>query len=678
MEYFDYLKKQGLPAWPYPVEYGQETTDTADVLIIGGGLSGCFAAVHAARRGASVIVLEKGATIRSGAAGTGIDHWMFCATNPASALTPDEMFKMFIDGDEKGDDPMNRGDNYSSKHMEYIVVNEAYEALLDLEQMGVKIRDTDDDFKGAPFRDEESKLLFAYDYDGKYCIRLFGANLKKALHKEMLRLGVKIYDRTMCTSLLTKDGKQGEKVIGATAINVRTGRFCTFRGKATILATAKPLRLWEFATEKVGSYAAHDDPNCAGDGDAMAWRAGAKLMMMERTTPSSGANRYPAYFGGNASNTWYPTSLVDNYNNPIRWINRDNEFVETVEDRSRTQPGQKAFIPMGPAPYPHRGITFEPDVSGRIRRGELKYPFYADMTEMPESEREVIFGVMLSNEGKGKVPVVRNLGRHGFDPAKDMLQANIVGPEFMKMNLGYWMNNFPGANSDSVREAAFMNYGGLMVDWDTKTSLDGLYAIGNNVAGVEGASTAAALGRYCGRVVADRIRSESLEEANEAQLQAEKERVYRFLNNESGYGWKEVQIGLCHVMQDYCGAVKTREIMEHGLWMLESIRRNELSQICVHNPHELARALECEVRLDVGEAIIQNSLARKSSCPALSFERLDYPQVPSDDDDCFIAVHQTNGIPVSERLSFKYWLEGDNAPTYQENYRRHARIEEVS
>lgn len=678
MEFFDYLEKQTLPAWPYPVEYGQETTEEADVLVVGGGLSGCFAAVHAAKRGASVIVLEKGATIRSGAAGTGIDHWMFCATNPASALTPDEMFAMFIDGDEKSDDPMNRGDSFSSKHMEYVVVNEAYEALLDLEKMGVKIRDVNDDFKGAPFRDEKSKLLFAYDYDGKYCIRLFGANLKKALHREMLRLGVKIFDRTMCTSLLTKDGKPGERVVGATAVNVRTGRFCVFRAKATILATAKPLRLWEFATEKVGSYAAHDDPNCAGDGDAMAWRAGAKLMMMERTTSSSGGNRYPAYFGGNSSNTWYPTSLVDNNNEPIRWVNRDNEVVPTVEGRSRAQAGQKAFIPMGPAPYPHRGITFEPDVAGRIRRGELKYPFYADMTEMPRDEREVIFGVMLSNEGKGKVPVVRNLGRHGFDPAKDMLQANIVGPEFMNMNLGYWMNNFPGANGEDVREAAFMNYGGLVVDWDTKTSLDGLYAIGNNVAGVEGASTAAALGRYCGRIVAGKVREEALPAFDRAQVEAEKARVYRFLDNESGYGWKEVQLGLCRVMQDYCGALKSKEILEHGLWMLESIRENELSQIRVHNPHELARALECEVRLDAGEAIIHNCLARRSSCPALSFERLDYPQIPPEREDGFIAVYRQGGEVVSEKLSFTYWLEGDNAPSYAENYRRHAGIEEVS
>ncbi|MGD9158429.1 MAG: hypothetical protein PVG39_08495 [Desulfobacteraceae bacterium] len=46
--------------------------------------------------------------------------------------------------------------------------------------MGVKVRDVDDEFVGAPFRDEETKLL-AYDYDSKYTIRVQAAKVKPAL-----------------------------------------------------------------------------------------------------------------------------------------------------------------------------------------------------------------------------------------------------------------------------------------------------------------------------------------------------------------------------------------------------------------------------------------------------------------------------------------------------------------
>ena len=657
MDYFKLLGSRALPQWPYPVEYGEETRDNADVLIIGGGMAGCFAAIHAARRGASVIVAEKGATIRSGAAGSGIDHWMFCATNPASAMSPDEMLQIFGQ------------DTFSSRHMNYVVMNEAYEALLDFEKMGMKVRDTDDDFAGAPFRDEKTKLLFAYAYDGKYCIRLFGGNLKKYLYKEMKRLGVTIYDRVMCTALLTEGGRQGGKVIGATGVNVRTGRFYTFQAKATVLATAKPLRLWEFGTENVGSYAAHDDPNCAGDGDVMAWRAGAKLMMMERTTPSSGMLRYAAYGSGNSSNTWYPATLVDSTGKEIPWVDRDGKELNSVEQRSRCQPGQTSFVAMGPAPYEHKGYEFAQDLPQRIASGEFRYPFYADLTSMPEYERNAIFGLMLCHEGKTRVPILRNLGRSGFDPARDMLQANIVPPQVMKDNIGFWMNGYPGANSDNVREVAFINYGGLVVDWDTKTSLDGLYAIGNQVAGVEGASTAASLGRYCGRIVA-KHQADSWTELDEAQIQREKERVYAPLANEEGPGWKEIQIGLCRVMQDYAGGTKTREIMETGLWWLDTIRNTELKQMCVRNPHELARGLECDVRLTAGEIILHNSLARESSSGALSFQRLDFPELVPPEQDCFVAVHQQDGQVCSEKLPLDFWLQGDNAPTYRENYLR--------
>jgi hypothetical protein len=68
----------------------------------------------------------------------------------------------------------------------YIQCKESYDALLDLEQMGLKVRDVDDEFAGAEFRDEKTKLLFAYDYEGKYCVRLNGgANVKVALYNEL-------------------------------------------------------------------------------------------------------------------------------------------------------------------------------------------------------------------------------------------------------------------------------------------------------------------------------------------------------------------------------------------------------------------------------------------------------------------------------------------------------------
>ena len=48
--------------WPYANEIGDVQTDEAEVLVLGGGLAGCFAAIAAAEKGKSVILVEKGAT----------------------------------------------------------------------------------------------------------------------------------------------------------------------------------------------------------------------------------------------------------------------------------------------------------------------------------------------------------------------------------------------------------------------------------------------------------------------------------------------------------------------------------------------------------------------------------------------------------------------------------------
>ena len=79
--------------WPYPIEYDMETEVSADVLVLGGGIAGCWAAITAARKGAKVAIVEKAATVRSGAGGAGCDHWGGAVGgNPLCPLKPEEKF----------------------------------------------------------------------------------------------------------------------------------------------------------------------------------------------------------------------------------------------------------------------------------------------------------------------------------------------------------------------------------------------------------------------------------------------------------------------------------------------------------------------------------------------------------------------------------------------------------
>jgi succinate dehydrogenase/fumarate reductase flavoprotein subunit len=216
---YEHQMERSKQEWPYPVDYDKENEASTDVLVLGGGLAGCHAAINATKRGAKVIIVEKGAVIRSGQAGSGIDHWYFVCKAPGSKVSPEEATETTLK-----QEPFDFG------HTTYIPCMENYDALLDLEKMGVEFRDVDDEFAGAPFRDDMTKIMFAYDYVNKHTIRLrAGAKMKPALYNELKRLGVAIYDHVMATSLLTDGGKPGARVVGATGVNVR-GRRSLWRG----------------------------------------------------------------------------------------------------------------------------------------------------------------------------------------------------------------------------------------------------------------------------------------------------------------------------------------------------------------------------------------------------------------------------------------------------------------
>ena len=652
---------KGTPGWPYPLEYDQHTTAEFDVLVVGGGIAGCHAAINAARRGAKVAVLDKGAVVRSGSGGAGVDHWHAACTNPCSRVTPDDLVQLVRKS------PYRATTEYGNDITCYILAKESYDALLDLEHMGVTIRDVDDEFAGADFRDEDSKLLFAYDYEGRHCIRVQGWGVKPALFKELKRLGVKIYDRVMATSLLTEGGVQEAPVIGATAVNVRTGRFYTFLAKATVLTTARPFRLWVFSTETSGLASSFFDPNCAGDGCAMAWNAGAELSLMEQSAPFSGAFRGVPYGSGNAHNTWFACHIVDNKGKQVPWVDRDGRRLETLAERYRPAPGQKFFLSCPDVPYDYQGPGLVRDLPERIAKGEFELPLFADLPGMPDDERRAIWGLMIGHEGNTRVPVYEVYGRAGFDPDKDLLQASVLPPA------GYtfkpWWNSMPVSQWREI--GRLVDGGGVVFDWDLRTSLEGLYAAGEQLAGGANHAASSATGRYAGRKAAEHAALARRPVASEQQVEAEKQRVFAPVRRNDGLGWKELQAGLCRIMQDYCGEYRSEETLKVGLQWLRSIEESELASVAARNPHELMRALEAEVRLTVGKVMMHSSLARRASSKALGFKRVDFPEMDPPEWQKLIAIRKCGDDLKVRDVQCDYPLLPPYAPDHEQNYREH-------
>ncbi len=77
-----------------------------------------------------------------------------------------------------------------------------------------------------------------------------------------------------------------------------------------------------------------------------------------------------------------------------------------------------------------------------------------------------------------------------------MLQANVLPPESAGEYMPWWTG---GAGPPQWRDAPHFGLGGLVVDWEMRTTLEGLYAAGNQVAGSGGHVFAATTGRYAER-----------------------------------------------------------------------------------------------------------------------------------------------------------------------------------
>lgn len=631
--------------WPYPIEWDKEDEVNVDVLVLGGGIAGCWASIAAAKNGVKVALVEKGATVRSGAGGSGCDHWESAATNPCSRVTPEELTRAMID-DHGG---------YNNGISHYIECREGYDRLLDLEKMGGKIRDTEDEFKGAEFRDENTKFLFAYDYANKFTLRVWGTTFKPAIYNECKRLGVEIYDRTMATALLSEGGEQGAKVVGAVGINARTGKFLVFKAKATVLCISRPIRVWLFSAGLPG-ISEFRPPQCTGDGHAMGWKAGVEFTMMEKSVRGewSGERSYPPYGTGNTHNTWYACSMVDANGKEIPWVDRDGNILKSVSDRYRPAPGQKFFFKGGGESYFHLYEYQGPDtvpVEELLKRG-FKLPFYADLTSMPEHERRAIWGLMVGEEGKTKIPILKAYTKAGFNPDKHLLQSYGEG----------WTS------------AAFLPHerqlfglpGGILNDWELRTNLEGLYAAGDQLFASDCHGHAAATGHYAGRHAAHYALRESEPEIDPKQVADEKSRAYSPLSLNNGIGWKELNMRISRVMQNYCGEIKSEELLKEGLKQLKAIEEKEAPELYARDPHELARSLEVLNILTNAQIIVHSCLARKASAKYLHFIRSDYAEIDPPGWHKFTTVKlENNRVKVGEKPidyygSFKEDYESHN------------------
>ncbi len=619
------------------------------------------AAINAARTGVKVTVLERAHAKRSGSGGAGVDHWHGAVTNPCSKVTP-EMYTGACYDSMRG---------FTGAHVRYIITKESWDTLLECEQMGIQIRDVKDEFKGADFRDEKTKLMFAYDYANRHIIRVWGYNIKPRLYEEAKRLGINLQNRMMPTNLLTVGGQQGGRVVGATAVNTHTGEFYVFKAKATVITTGGAGRLALFAPEVTAS-SSMSDMNSAGVGQALGWNAGAEFVNMEQ----SGHNRlsgfgYAPYSMGGAHNTFHGTPIVDADGKEVPWVDAFDRELKTTKDRFLPHQGQDFMlgegIGIGPYLPQFRTNDLTHDLVERLRRGEFKLPLYADLSRLSEAERRAIFGMMVGNEGKTRIPIYDTMTKAGFDPDKDLFQAPVMPVE------GYSHSNFWGAGINAPVTVRGLGGGGFLTDWDLRTSLEGLYVgAGSTIFGGGCHGESHTTGRYAGRHAAAYAKMAPEPAIDRNQVDKEREFAYNATRrSKEGNGWKEINTAIARIMRDYCGKYKNELTLNLGLRLLNELKTTELASAYASNPHELGRLLECRSLISVGELVMKASLERKACNSILDFYRLDYPALDPADWNKLLPVRQENDKVKVRDLPLDFHLNAPYAATYEENYLKH-------
>ncbi len=239
-----------------------EATIEADFLIIGCGIAGLSFAIRAAEHG-RVICLAKGDVLDSNTA------W---AQGGIAAVLPEHLRAEGDSIDLHIADTLDAGAGLCDEQAVRSILTEGGDTIAELVADGVafdhELRDHDHFELGKEGGHSKRRILHARDTTGRV---IADALLSKARKTPNLLL----LEHHVAIDLITT-GRLGmvtdDRVLGAYALNRKTGEVHIFRSDRVILSTG--------GCGKVYLYTTNPD-SATGDGVAMAWRAGATIANME-------------------------------------------------------------------------------------------------------------------------------------------------------------------------------------------------------------------------------------------------------------------------------------------------------------------------------------------------------------------------------------------------------------
>lgn len=534
-----------------------------DVLVMGGGIGGCMTAARAREHGLDVTLVEKAKPERSGCSGPGIDHFsnMPHGITVLELLRASQKFHNFLHGDGRFQNP----------NPMYKILSSGFWGLEELEKMGMPMRWDDGKYYWIP----------NYRLDGlSIGLRVHWQNIKPLMGALVRKRGVNVLDRIMVVDLLTSKGT----VVGATAVNTRTGQFVVIKAKATVIATGLFARCFEPETPLFYKYKFrfHWCPSSvSGDGWAAAWRAGAELANMDLT-------------GWHFRNRDDLTISFGNFG-----INDGIPGHYLTWDGDELPPKQSA------------NLYNELELKG-------KTPLYRSLEWLPDDWHKRI-EIAITDERLVSFKIAEE---RGFNP---------------KTHRYEFMPNKP---------INFLGIMGISTDEDLKASLKGLYAVGDCGNGCGGVSGAAIGGLLTGDSLPAAVNEAGGFDVDKGQVESQKQIALAPLSVKDGTEPMELECCIRYICERYIGQFKSEGKLREGQRRLGSLRREFMPKLMANNPHYLMRAIEVRNILDLADLHIQACLERKETRG--NYIRVDYPEKDTSRDNMITFQRMEEGKAMLE------------------------------
>jgi succinate dehydrogenase/fumarate reductase flavoprotein subunit len=513
-----------------------------DVLVVGGGISGCPAAIKASENGLKVTLVEKANTTRSGSAGVGMDHYPVGMRD----YMPPQEFLANWDKIKRETDLVNDAMDPTRAYRLY--TNQLW-SINELERIGVPMKWDDGELRPTPGRGNGTPLL-----------RVHWLNVKPTLATAMRKRKVEVLEHTMVVDLLTKNGT----VIGATAINTRTGEFSVIKAKAVIIATGSFGRCYSPSTPTPWKYkfVYHYCPaSLSGDGWASAFRAGVELINMDYTDIGIlVSDELTICFGNLGMNEGIMPKIFN-------WEGKE--------------------LPIRGMPKPLQYAELEK--TGRD-------PIYYSIEHLPDDFQKRV-EVCMADERPVQFKLAQD---RGFSP-RSHRYVNMANRPFL-----------------------FRSPSGINTDGYFRSSVPGLFAVGDATNGGHSCVNGACGGLLAGNDIVDFVKKAAEPEIDQAQVEAQKEIALAPLYVKEGTEPMELECAIRYVCDRYVGLFRSEGKLREGLRRLATLKKVFIPKLMATNPHYLMRCLEVRNILDMAEVHMQACLERKETRGDCL--RLDYPE----------------------------------------------------